>query len=83
MKHSAVATSSSMHLVMIRKAQYRRDIMKILHYAVLLMHFNDKNAQILNLQPMKLKERTMKLFDNALAILKNFAGINNSILRSR
>ena len=23
----------------------RRDIMKILHYAVLLMHFNDKNAQ--------------------------------------
>jgi hypothetical protein len=29
---------------------------------------------------MKLKERTMKLSDNALAILKNFAGINNSIL---
>jgi len=29
---------------------------------------------------MKLKELTMKLSDNALAILKNFAGINNSIL---
>ena len=29
---------------------------------------------------MKLKEKTMKLSDNALAILKNFAGINNSIL---
>ena len=29
---------------------------------------------------MKLKERTMKLSDNAIAILKNFAGINNSIL---
>ena len=29
---------------------------------------------------MKLKERTMKLSDNTLAILKNFAGINNSIL---
>ena len=29
---------------------------------------------------MKLKEQTMKLSDNALAILKNFAGINNSIL---
>jgi len=29
---------------------------------------------------MKLKKRTMKLSDNALAILKNFAGINNSIL---
>ena len=29
---------------------------------------------------MKFKERTMKLSDNALAILKNFAGINNSIL---
>ena len=29
---------------------------------------------------MKLKEQTMKLSDNALAILKNFASINNSIL---
>ena len=29
---------------------------------------------------MKLKERTMKLSDNALAILKNFADINNAIL---
>ena len=29
---------------------------------------------------MKLKPKTMKLSDNALAILKNFAGINNSIL---
>ena len=29
---------------------------------------------------MKLKEQKMKLSDNALAILKNFAGINNSIL---
>ena len=29
---------------------------------------------------MKFKEQTMKLSDNALAILKNFAGINNSIL---
>ena len=29
---------------------------------------------------MKLKENTMKLSDNSLAILKNFAGINNSIL---
>ena len=29
---------------------------------------------------MKLKEQTMKLSDNDLAIIKNFAGINNSIL---
>lgn len=28
-----------------KKGSARRDIMKILHYAVLLMHFNDKNAQ--------------------------------------
>ena len=28
-----------------RKGTARRDILKILHYAVLLMHFNDKNAQ--------------------------------------
>jgi hypothetical protein len=29
---------------------------------------------------MKLKSKTMKLSDNSLTILKNFAGINNSIL---
>ena len=29
---------------------------------------------------MNLKERTMKLSDNTLNVLKNFAGINNSIL---
>jgi len=29
---------------------------------------------------MKIQERTMKLSDNTLTILKNFAGINNSIL---
>ena len=29
---------------------------------------------------MKLKSKTMKLSDNTLTILKNFAGINNSIL---
>jgi len=29
---------------------------------------------------MKIKEKTMKLSDNTLTILKNFAGINNSIL---
>jgi hypothetical protein len=29
---------------------------------------------------MKLKPKTMKLSDNTLTILKNFAGINNSIL---
>lgn len=28
-----------------RKGTSRRDIMKILHYAVLLMHFNNKNAK--------------------------------------
>jgi len=28
-----------------KKGTARRDIMKILHYAVLLMHFNDKNAE--------------------------------------
>ena len=28
-----------------KKGTARRDIMKILHYAVLLMYFNDKNAQ--------------------------------------
>jgi len=28
-----------------KKGTARRDIMKILHYAVLLMHFNDKNSQ--------------------------------------
>ena len=27
-----------------KKGTARRDIMKILHYAVLLMHFNDKNS---------------------------------------
>lgn len=27
-----------------KKGTARRDIMKIMHYAVLLMHFNDKNA---------------------------------------
>jgi hypothetical protein len=27
-----------------RKGSARRDIIKILHYAVLLLHFNDKNA---------------------------------------
>lgn len=27
-----------------KKGTARRDIMKILHYAVLLMHFNDQNA---------------------------------------
>ena len=29
---------------------------------------------------MKLQNKTMKLSDNTLALLKNFAGINNSIL---
>ncbi len=29
---------------------------------------------------MKLKDKTMKLSDNSLTILKNFAGINNSIM---
>lgn len=28
-----------------KKGAARRDILKILHYAVLLMHFNDKNAK--------------------------------------
>ena len=32
---------------------------------------------------MKLKEQTMKLSDNTLALLKNFASINNSILVKR
>ena len=55
--------------------------MKILHYVVLLMHFNDKNAQRENLPlVMKLNLNTMKLSDNTLTVLKNFAGINNSIL---
>ena len=31
-----------------KKGTARRDIMKILHYAVLLMHFNDKNAKLEN-----------------------------------
>ena len=29
-----------------RKGTARRDIMKVLHYAVLLMHFNDKSTTI-------------------------------------
>lgn len=29
-----------------KKGTARRDIMKILHYAVLLLHFNDKNSQV-------------------------------------
>ena len=29
---------------------------------------------------MKIKPQTMKLSDNTVALLKNFAGINNSIL---
>ena len=32
---------------------------------------------------MKLRERTMKLSDSTLSILRNFAGINNSILVKR
>ena len=32
---------------------------------------------------MKLRDKTMKLSDNTLTILKNFAGINNSILVKR
>jgi Protein of unknwon function (DUF3310) len=28
-----------------KKGSARMDIMKVLHYAVLLMHFNDKNAK--------------------------------------
>ena len=28
-----------------KKGTARRDIIKVLHYAVLLLHFNDKNAQ--------------------------------------
>ena len=28
-----------------KKGTARRDIMKVLHYAVLLLHFNDKNAK--------------------------------------
>lgn len=28
-----------------RKGTARQDIMKVLHYAVLLMHFNDQNAK--------------------------------------
>lgn len=28
-----------------KKGTARRDLIKILHYAVLLLHFNDKNAQ--------------------------------------
>jgi hypothetical protein len=28
-----------------KKGTARRDIMKILHYALLLLHFNDQNAQ--------------------------------------
>ena len=28
-----------------KKGTARRDILKIMHYAVLLMHFNDKNAK--------------------------------------
>lgn len=28
-----------------KKGSARRDIMKVMHYAILLMHFNDKNAQ--------------------------------------
>ena len=44
-KHSADPISSSMPLAYDKKGTARRDIMKILHYAVLLMHFNDKNAK--------------------------------------
>jgi hypothetical protein len=29
-----------------KKGSARMDIMKVLHYAVLLMHFNDKNATL-------------------------------------
>jgi len=29
-----------------KKGTARMDIMKVLHYAVLLMHFNDKNANL-------------------------------------
>ena len=29
-----------------KKGTTRRDILKIMHYAVLLMHFNDKNAKL-------------------------------------
>jgi hypothetical protein len=29
-----------------KKGTARRDILKVLHYAVLLLHFNDKNANL-------------------------------------
>lgn len=29
-----------------KKGTARRDIMKVLHYAVLLMHFNDQNSKL-------------------------------------
>jgi len=29
-----------------KKGSARRDILKVLHYAVLLLHFNDKTAQL-------------------------------------
>ena len=65
-----------------KKGTARRDIMKILHYAVLLMHFNDKNAQTVKpiLSEMKLKPTTMKLSDKTISVLKNFSSINQSIL---
>ena len=33
-----------------RKGSARKDIIKIIHYAVLLLHFNDKNAKAQSLQ---------------------------------
>ena len=64
-----------------KKGTARRDIMKIMHYAVLLMHFNDKNAKRETYPSVKLKpSNTMKLSDRTINLLKNFSSINQSIL---
>ena len=63
-----------------KKGTARRDILKILHYAVLLMHFNDKNAQRETYPSETETSNTMKLSDKTISVLKNFSSINQSIL---
>ena len=65
-----------------KKGTARRDIMKIMHYAVLLMHFSDKIAPPVKSYPQSMKiQNPMQLSDkDHLPVLKNFSGINQSIL---
>ena len=59
-----------------KKGTARRDIIKILHYGLLLLHFSDKTSVTETLQSMS----KVTLSKNTLDVLKNFSTINSSIV---